>query len=1507
MSTCPNVNDNAWKELVNLVGVERAYYEYYNNDFEIPELEDVDVLKNKLEDTPDRFWNEETGKPRLEEAINKFLSEIGVNVKDVTSLTDREGNKVDGVALSDLLYKTIQVVQGKADVSTLPEEASHFMVALLKGSNSPLYASMFNDIQKYDIYKQVVAEYGALYNNNTTKLKEEAMAKAVTQALLGQFDDIKLEERTKSWWNRVIDYLKSIFVKGNNDSLEQDIVSYSPYRETAHLIMDTRMREDYMLYRKEHNMNEDGGEFFQLQNQEQKTIEEAIKNNLGRGEVLLNKDTNKYELHKPDGTRVPIANRVSDRVEKANQKRGFIERTVLEKISDKIRGEYGTIGHKDVQSIINREVAKRNGTIIPSKNANLTESQYNTLEKFFNKFLDSFEEGTIFLTEQTVYDAKEDEAGTIDLVTISPKGVVSDYDWKFQEFKGKEGQKSIPHYKIANWNIQLGRYGEILRKEYGIKELGKQRVIPIETKYENNKLVSVTVGSTKIENFSETNNHLKPVPIYAELTGDEKLDTLIENLLKKKEDLSNKKAPTGLTDAEQIAFYQDKIIRLNEIDNTIRSLQLTNDIQEYVKFGIREIKDIDDIGITNLSESELNDANTNMKYYSQRVLGLIKHIAVAQTKEVQDNVDKLVSRAQSRLIDIGNELIRRTRDNYGDEVTDIQKSAGWWQRQMRTLSQQQHPILRAFYNLIKETKVKTREEVDKVQSTIFSSIRKLTEYYETKGIGRDKIFDELLTKDGDIVAKYSSEFTAERNKQRELLKNGSAEEKLKAKQWFTNNTIFDSEKYNEVLEAVKKRYKIQFRNYDNPADAYTKAVIQFEDRFDPKKNGYLNNKNYYIKPSEGHYSDEYKHIQETPQLKEFYDLFTDETTKYQQILGLPINNRFVWNIKKDFIDSLAENGFNLFNSLDFLFDIEGNTGIRKGNVDSQGEPIHEIPKMYVNPILKEVDGKLVRNTEAKSRDLGRVLLLASHMTYNYKHMSEIEDATKALEIVLKMSEEKLIDNNGNEVENPLTNRVQKIIGSANTLEQFHDYMNYYLYGIRMKTKDYIIDIFGKKVSGMALYNLINKTFVGKVLAFSPTSIIANAVSNTWNARMVGAGGRWFTNEDYSKAMTALATRDEKAYAIANYFDLIDREDFWKKATDLSISSLVKNVTYEKLFLGQKIGDSVVRNSVLLSMLKSFKLEGDKTVRIQKGDDAKNLSDLIEIKDGKLDFSKIPDKVLEGFRNKVLEITDNILGNNSRDDIRISHLTLLGRALTVFRSWIPRTVDSRFGELRYNQNLDEYEIGRYRSLWGQIVNKQFFPLLADTIAGFGFFGYGGKFGNTTIEHAKQLFRDNIAKNPGLIKDGEYSIREQEFVDAHLANLRSNMLELQIIGTMMVLLLAVAPSPDDDEDDSIIAARRALVRQMQRNLSEIEFYYSPTQFAKIIKSPIPITSALNDLGSLIWNFPKEIVGEAVGNEKWTSEAHPVRDFTKLFPIANGIERGLEAIEPDYWNEKPTYKGK
>lgn len=191
----------------------------------VKDLKKMFQLDENIDNTP----NEE-----LDHSMNNFLSAIGVTTKIVDSIKDRTGMKIPAIAMADLSRWTLDVMEGKSNITTLPEEAAHFYVAMLD-ENSGLYKSMYNNIVNYPIYAKTIELYKEKYNNDEKMLREEAIGKLIADRIVNGVADeslsIRQKEQVNNWWTKLWSTIKDLFRKTNED----------PYTKSAYDILTTNV------------------------------------------------------------------------------------------------------------------------------------------------------------------------------------------------------------------------------------------------------------------------------------------------------------------------------------------------------------------------------------------------------------------------------------------------------------------------------------------------------------------------------------------------------------------------------------------------------------------------------------------------------------------------------------------------------------------------------------------------------------------------------------------------------------------------------------------------------------------------------------------------------------------------------------------------------------------------------------------------------------------------------------------------------------------------------------------------------------------------------------------------------------------------------------------------------------------------------------------------------------------------------------------------------------------
>jgi hypothetical protein len=188
-----------------------------------------------------QLTTQDTRKPdnQLDTLLRAKLAEIGVQVQDVDKIYSKLGSPV---AVAKVLEGVIQIAKGKADITTLPEEAAHMFVSMLS-PESPLISKMMKEIVDYKLYKDVVKEYNEAYNGDVNKLKLEAIGKLIGNIIVNDFTGETQAniDRAKNWFNRLWEVIKKILASvGLGKLVEYTSNNPSIFKEFADNIVNKR-------------------------------------------------------------------------------------------------------------------------------------------------------------------------------------------------------------------------------------------------------------------------------------------------------------------------------------------------------------------------------------------------------------------------------------------------------------------------------------------------------------------------------------------------------------------------------------------------------------------------------------------------------------------------------------------------------------------------------------------------------------------------------------------------------------------------------------------------------------------------------------------------------------------------------------------------------------------------------------------------------------------------------------------------------------------------------------------------------------------------------------------------------------------------------------------------------------------------------------------------------------------------------------------------------------------
>lgn len=675
---------------------------------------------------------------------------------------------------------------------------------------------------------------------------------------------------------------------------------------------------------------------------------------------------------------------------------------------------------------------------------------------------------------------------------------------------------------------------------------------------------------------------------------------------------------------------------------------------------------------------------------------------------------------------------------------------------------------------------------------------------------------------------------------------------------------------------------------------------------------------------------------------DFYNYIKERNEYYQEIgyISKAEARVFLPFVRKGLMEKIIFGG-NVSLGEQFLRNIsidEGDIGF--GKIDPlTGRPIDTIPTYFT----KEIEGEL-------SSDLFRNMALYNEMAIKYKYVSDIEAQARAL--VATERNKKAIatsmfgktqykngkldytpDNNENtKLVEDMTKSIiygQKFIQSETfdqllgTLGDFGERANKKL-GIKMFPEN----LSGRQISINKVLNQLNNTFQLNALGLNPLSALSNLLGGNFQS-MINAG-TYFTRQDYlstelwmaGNKMTRGEDREKMIRSIEYFLPFTDSYNK-ELAKKLSLSKLSQENIQEFLMVLMRNSDMFVQSANFFTFLRNTIVDGDRVVnvreylreqpeyqdmyagtqeerkaRAEKFEkevkeliDEKGVLKIAEIKNGDLIIPGVDRKsesVIE-LRRKVQQLSKDALGNLTEDDIRSINQNIYGKSFMLFKNWIPRLVDVRLGNLKYNSASDAYEWGRMRNVF-RVISEDVLGSINNLTNSLQANDEGVEFMRNLYEKKKQEYETETGK--------PLEMTESQFIDLTRKNIKGQLVDLMFMLTIYALYLGLkANAPEDDEDAMVKNQYKFMLRAADKVKDELAYFYDPTSLTSLVSSGIfPSTSYLNNLKKLIVNFNTEMFGLAVGDEELVEKTKVIKYLMKTFPVANQAAGMLPMFYPE-----------
>jgi len=1030
-----NITNILKKNGYNPVEIKDEYNNTWNEVLIAPAQANETILFQKQTEQPITKASSE-----MLNKVKEVIKKMGVDVQPLTDYA-RQNPAIDESsvnAVADLTAGVIAIAEGKEDVA-LTEEMVHIATAIIEQKNPELVTEMISKIGRFKIYKDTLEAYKDLPayqlengKPNIRKIKKEAVDKMITSIILG---DTSLEEADQSifrrMWDMITDWFRGQYKKANIDI----------FSTTAETVIGGEFEGSVV--------DLDSKEIYYQLTDPQKAFQRKVEEIIGGDKPMLRKieseekadpllggekkATNHYEVL-VDGKykRVP---RVTDRVKAWYKSRfgtgGF---TAQQDKDNEVKRVLGTKYHDFFDLDIHNRFFNSDGTRRANPGpkptfSNSVDSQiYDKLETYYTDLIASFSENgknPLVFSELMIYDAKNKEAGTIDLLIVDQDGTANIYDWKFMSVA--KGAEDVAWFKQGAYDIQLGTYKKILLDNYGIKRMGKNRAVPIimDLKRENPQdntsklqIKGIKIGSvnpTQIEPLTIT-----PVSERSESTGVEAFDELIEELNAIQDQISKTKANTD----EERAFKNERSNIINKAIRTLQSQQQIGPLIDAIAIMQREGQNLiaeyktsyegRPADSKDLTDEELSNFSADLREYiaSSNIFGgiadRIGDYIYNDTLEKQAITDEEKADVANR-----KEILK----NLTDQSTSIRKSrrdivkiSGEFadkfigQRNLVTGLMNPERIIKGLSSLFRGTSeigLKALDILYKLanramgfaQEDALGEVNELLEIrnkLEARGGDLKKLVEGIYQKDkkgaiaNKLIYKYQRDFFDEVD--------ANAEEGRRSKKWLKENV--DLEAYaKEAKPILKERVRRINKTYED-GELKEKLILQEYQKWDISKVDFRGYNNYVIKrhPLEKWESQEYINLKKDPELFELYNFISDINAKARDVgyINNAAQSTFLPFVRKSMAESLAWDGsLGSISNFQSNFTSELDT-VGYGNINQvTGELENSIPKYYTTDFSIKEDG--TNDYSDVSLDLFKNMIMYINHMEKYKYLSSIED------------------------------------------------------------------------------------------------------------------------------------------------------------------------------------------------------------------------------------------------------------------------------------------------------------------------------------------------------------------------------------------------------------------------------------------------------------------------------------------------------------------------------------
>ena len=1128
----------------------------------------------------------------------------------------------------------------------------------------------------------------------------------------------------------------------------------------------------------------------------------------------------------------------------------------------------------------------------------------------------------IIKTEYKILDSVRSIGGTIDVFAVFSDNTAVIYDYKTlssgSKFNGKNLTDSIVYpKKEQGFELTMEEYKRQVIEVLGIKEVRQTRIIPIHIKYEalpkelqdEGKYLSKKIRI--LQAGADMSEFLEQIPVAGEKTKYAGINQLLERQWSLFSNFQRRLDQEKLTTKERDRLKE----RAAMLKKSINGLIIKTDI----KFLLDNMDRVT-LELASFNQPKLlTNGKNNPKYLNHRLLGdlLIEGEMYSKVLEfsasyfkdlrtenpesytalrdaISDRTTKIIGAVALAKIERDSRLRELIDNDYkeinaqGQEIVSPMDELGFFESNFSRFSEIKNPIFEAAWPLIQQAHRLKRKDVATMNDEISLKTKALHKWADSQDISRQKAFDRIINfETGNLYGVLDSEFYEIRDK---FLYNTTdrveAIKGIKSLYEIIDKVAYKKafdERADNMLEVMKGEY------VDNPK-LLNKVFKQWVDKnnllSETSNDAWLNSYNFYslqVKPDikKQYTSKEYNEIKKHKPLLDYYEMYVKYNKEFREILGISNYSRlpdnFIANVRKEMSDYIVNSDGNIGRKFtDSIKEFIDSFRIREEDIyiadrDNSGELHRTIPIFFTQP-LKNKDGD-IDNTK-KSYDLSHSLILFGNMTYNYKHMHEVEPKILGLKEMLgnpsvEHAGIQVTDSYGRKIKGRINKWAVKTGTSIPTYQLFEDLTDCYLYGIKFKKTE--LKSTGKFNSIKALRKLKQWSSV-VTLAFAVIPAAGAWIAGRTGVMTEGSKEIAYRNKDFFDAKKLMFSDFNKYRSFAAFFETYAENPIERMSQKRTINWLKRWSDSRTLFAPLRKVDENIHNNIAAAMAHNWGIDPKtkKLVRLNRkklntetgkleeiGTTIKSLVETsnFDKKTGKFTVDNLTDENYMEFRDAVRQSAANIIGSLSEDDISRVDTNLTLNLIMQYKTWMPDIVKERTGTLRWDKKLQAVKWGRYKVLSSEFkrteremeddmklsnfISSVVLPNLGGLILDVATFGLAPLLGRTRVNEARAQaqFKKWMVENPNLAKRG---VTFDDFLEVKQGQMKAVIREMRIIFALLATTIVLGGKGDDDEPRYMENwLTRNLYKALTKGQSELIFMWNPREFWKLVQNPLPLT--------------------------------------------------------------------